>query len=152
MERLARLAAASSAALVEDLTTAISERYKRRPRATDDVGCGVDQTLATKVREVALLHLGLGVLLPQIRSRYHPKRSCRRKRSHFGSSEVVFVSADSDAFAGLAAGEVQIARQRLSRIDRRATFGKLWGPRPAPSADSWPVAVMVAGIHFTPHA
>ena len=58
MERLVGLAAACSAALLEDLTTTIRERHKSRPCATDDVRRGVDQALATKVREVALTGQG----------------------------------------------------------------------------------------------
>jgi hypothetical protein len=97
--RLTGLATAGPAAILEDLTTAIRERHKGRPRPTDDVRGGADQTLATKVCEVAILHAIIAILLAQIRCWNNPKRSRRRQCSHFGSSQVVVVSADSDVFA-----------------------------------------------------
>jgi hypothetical protein len=61
--RLIGFAFTGSAALLEDLSTAIRERHQRRPRPTHDVRRGADQTLATEVCEVAILHAGIAVLL-----------------------------------------------------------------------------------------
>ena len=60
---------AQLAACLEHLATAIRERHKRCPRPADDVGLSVDQTLATKVPEVAILHTAIPVLFAQIRRR-----------------------------------------------------------------------------------